>query len=85
MALTPVGLAFPCERFVFGATPQLVLLDKVDPQNERLVKVRNDVTLVFDKLFINFEVKFIITLNCNGWPPAERKFGDLSLASFCGL
>jgi hypothetical protein len=63
MALTPVGLAFPCEQFVFRAVPQLVLLDKVDPQNKRLVKVRNDVAFVFDKLFINFEVKFVVTSN----------------------
>ncbi len=63
MVLAPVGLAFPFKRFVFGAIPQLVLLDKVDPQNKWLVKVRNDATLVLDKLFINFKVKFVITSN----------------------
>ncbi len=61
MALAPVRLAFPCKRFVFGAIPQLVLLDKIDPQNERIVKVRNDKTFMLDKLFINFEVKLVVT------------------------
>ncbi len=61
MALTPVWLAFPCERFVLGAVPQLVLLDKIDPKNKRLVKVWNDITFVLDKLFINSEVKLVVT------------------------
>jgi hypothetical protein len=60
MALAPVRLAFPRKRFVFGAVPEL-MLDKIDTQNERLIKVRDDVTFVLDKLFVNPEVKLIVT------------------------
>ena len=59
MALAPVGLAFPSERFVFGAVPQLMLLYKVDAQDKRLVEFRNNVKVVFDKLFVNSEADFV--------------------------
>ncbi len=37
VALPPVGLALPCKGTIFRAVPELMLLDEVDTQNERLI------------------------------------------------
>ncbi len=59
MALVPVGLAFPSERFVFRAVPQLMLLYKVNAQDKRLVEVRNNLKVMLDELFVNSEADFV--------------------------
>jgi hypothetical protein len=42
----PIGLSFPCKGPIFGAVPQLVLLNEVDTQDERFIQVGNDEEVV---------------------------------------
>jgi hypothetical protein len=63
MALPPIGLTFPHKGSIFWAVPQLVLLDEVDTQNERVIEVWYHIKLVFDELFINVEVELASAWN----------------------
>jgi hypothetical protein len=42
----PIGLSFPCKGPIFGAVPQLVLLNEVDTQDEGFIQVGNDEEVV---------------------------------------
>jgi hypothetical protein len=59
MALAPVGLALQCEGPVRGAAPQLMLLDKINTQNERFIQIGYDIKFVLDELFVYAQAEFI--------------------------
>jgi hypothetical protein len=59
MALFPVGLAFPVKRMVLRTVPQLMLLDKVNTQNEWFVQIGYDVKLMCEGFVSYFEVALV--------------------------